>query len=112
MRKFFYALGISAFLLIVVAGIGTGFAAYKGTRLDAESRAFVDSAVPAITAHWDKEQLRERASPQLRRNLKPVRLTALFEMFSQLGPLVAYEGARGQAMMSYKTGAGGTISAS
>ncbi|MGH7091773.1 MAG: hypothetical protein ACREE4_15340 [Stellaceae bacterium] len=112
MRRFFYALGVLALVVIVVAGVGVGVAFYKGSRLDAESRAFVDGAVPAITAHWNKEQLRKRASPQLLQSLKPGQLTALFAMFSRLGPLIEYEGAKGQARMFYKIGSGGTVSAS
>jgi hypothetical protein len=43
----------TAILVIIVAaaiGIGIGVVVYKGNVLDAESKAFVDSAVPAIAA--------------------------------------------------------------
>jgi hypothetical protein len=112
MRKLLMIIGAATLLLIVVIGTGVGILFYKGSSLDAESRAFVDHAVPAITAHWDKEQFRERASPELLRTLKPGQLSALFYQFSRLGPLATYEGAKGQANMAYFTGSGATISAS
>ena len=39
---------------------------YKGNARDAESKAFVDRAVPTIAANWNKEQLLDRvqAHPQ------------------------------------------------
>lgn len=80
---------------------------YKGNALDAESKAFVDSAVPAIAATWDKEQLLDRATPELRANVKPEDLRALLDAVSQLGPLIEYQGATGEANMSYMAGTGG-----
>jgi hypothetical protein len=111
-RKFLYVLGALTSIAMVAAGIGIGVAFYKGNALDAESRAFVDSAVPAITATWSRQQLLERATPELRDIVKPDQLTTLFDRLSRLGPLVKYEGATGQATMSYMVGSGSTVSAS
>ncbi len=112
MRRVFSILGVVMLVLIVAVGVGIGLAFYNGRKLDAQSRAFVDRAVPAITAHWDKEQLRKRASAELRQTLKPGELTGLFGIFSsRLGPLIKYERAKGQANMSYMIGSGGKVSA-
>jgi len=111
MRKFFYILGVIAAILIVTAGVGLGIVIYKGRALDAESKAYVDAAVPAITASWSQEELMRRAAPELRDSIKPGQLTAVFGAFSRLGPLVTYEGATGDANMSYFTGTGSTVSA-
>jgi hypothetical protein len=111
-RKFLYALGILTLIIIVAAGVGVGVLVYKGNALDAESKAFVDSAVPAIAASWSKEQLLDRATPELRANVTPEQLKALFDAVSQLGPLTGYEGATGEANMSYMAGSGGGVSAS
>jgi hypothetical protein len=95
-----YILGSVTLVVIVAAAIGAGVMVYKGRTLDAESKAFVDSAVPAITQTWSKEQLLEQATPELRDSIRPEALSALFEHLSQLGRLVAYEGAKGDAAMS------------
>ena len=115
MRRFLYILGTLTLAIIVAAGIGLGVFFYKGHALDAESKAFVDRAVPAITATWSEQQLLDRATPELRASVKPEELKALFDRLSQLGPLIEYEGATGEATMSYIAGiagSGGTVSAS
>ena len=111
MRWFFNILGVTVAVLIVAAAIGIGFLVYKGHGIDAESKAYVDSAVPAITANWNQEELLKRATPELRNSIRPGQLTALFEAFSRLGTLVTYEGATGQANMTYFTGTGGAVTA-
>jgi hypothetical protein len=112
MKKVLYVLGALTLIVIVVAGAGVGVLVYKGNALDAESKAFVDGAVSAITANWSKDQLLDRATPELRESVKPDDLTALFDSLSRLGPLVEYEGATGHAFVSYIAGSGSTVSAS
>jgi hypothetical protein len=99
-------------IVVVVVGVGLGVALIKGKALDAESKAFVDSAIPAIAATWSKQELLDRATPELRDIAKPEQLNAVFDRLSQLGPLVKYEGATGQATMSYMLGSGSTVAAS
>lgn len=112
MRRFLYILGALTLVIIVAAGIGLGVFFYKGHALDAQSKAFVDSAVPAITATWSEQQFLDRATPELRASVKPEELKALFERLSQFGPLIEYDGATGEAAMSYIAGSGGIVSAS
>jgi len=111
-RKFLYVLGAFTLAVVIAAGVGLGALLYKGHQLDTESKAFVDSAVPAIVTTWSKQQLLDRATPELRETIKPDELNALFDRLSQLGPLVEYQGATGEAAMSYIAGSGGTVSAS
>ena len=112
MRRFLSILGALTLAVIVAAGIGLGVVFYKGRALDAESKAFVDRAVPAIAATWSKQELLDRATPELRQNVRPEQLNALFAGLSRLGPLVEYEGAKGDARMSYLVGSGSIVSAS
>lgn len=112
MRRFLYVLGALTLTVIVAAGIGLGALFYQGRALDAESRAYVDSAVSAIAATWSKHELLDRATPELRDSIKPEELDALFDRFSRLGPLIEYEGATGDSTMSYMSGSGGVVSAS
>jgi hypothetical protein len=112
MRKFLYVLGVLTLAVMIAAGVGLGALVYNGHELDAESKAFVDSAIPAITGTWSEEQLIDRSTTELRGSIKPEELRALFDRLSQFGPLVEYQGATGQATMSYLSGSGGTVSAS
>jgi hypothetical protein len=110
-RRFLHILGILTLIVILAAGIGLGVLIYQGRTLDTESTAFVDGAVPAIAATWDEQQLLDRATPELRASVTPGELRAVFNRLSQFGPLVEYQGATGQATMSYVAGSGGTVSA-
>ena len=112
MRKFLYIVGASTVVLVVAACIGIAVIVVKGRELDAESKAYVDNAIPAVAAHWRKQDLLDRATPELRRSVTPGQLQALFENFAQLGRLVDYQGAKGDANMAYFTGSGASITAS
>lgn len=112
MRRILQILGMITVAIVAAAAIGAGALVYEARRLDAGSRAFVDNAVAAITTHWDKQELLDRAGPELHQSLKPGQLTSLFDAFSRLGPLVKYEGAKGEATLSFTIGAGRNVSAS
>jgi len=77
--------GAVTLVIVLAVGIGLAVVIHKGRLLDAESEAFVDSAVPAIAANWSEEQLLERATSELRESVKPHELRALFDTFSRLG---------------------------
>ncbi|MGD0429942.1 MAG: hypothetical protein ABSA58_02515 [Acetobacteraceae bacterium] len=111
MRKFLVALGAMTLAVVVAAGIGVGILIYKGKSLDRESKAYVDSAVPAIVTVWSKDALLDRATPELRANARPEDLRSLFDWASRLGPFVAYEGATGDSNMSFMPGGNSTVSA-
>lgn len=111
MRRFLQIVGgIALTILILIAG-GIGYVAYRGNGLDAQSKAYVDAAIPAIAAHWDREQLIARAAPELLKATNPVQLQAVFDTFAKAGPLVHYDGAKGQATMSYFSGTGSSVTA-
>lgn len=112
MRKFLIVVGAATCLIVIAIGAGFAFLAVKGGALDAESKQYVDDAVQAITAKWSKDELRARASPELLGTVKTGDLENLFGMLAQLGTLIEYQGATGQANMSYFTGSGSTTSAS
>src|SRR5436305_518702 len=104
MHRILYILGALTLIVTAVAGIGVGVFLYKGHALDVESKAFVDSVVPTIAASWSKEQLLERATPELRERAKPEELRRLFDVLSRLGPMVEYHGTTGEAAVSYIAG--------
>ncbi len=112
MRKFFYGFGIVTAVLAVVVAIGIFFVARDGNALDAESKAYVEESVTAISAHWDKKELEQRATPELKQKLSPAEVDTLFDALSTgLGPLIEYRGAKGQATVLATIGSGTVRSA-
>ena len=111
MRRIFYGLGIVFTALIVVAFGLVGFAAYKGSGLDSESKAYVDRAVIDVGTKWDTAELLKRASPDLLTHSSPDQLKALFQTLGGFGALVHYDGSEGQATMSASIGSGSTVRA-
>jgi hypothetical protein len=72
--------------------------------LDKESKAYADSAIPAIVSTWSEKELLDRASPEFKQS------TEQFRSFSSLGPLQKCEPAQGQATMSATAQTGKVIS--
>jgi hypothetical protein len=112
MRRFLYVLGALFLGLLVISGVGIGMAVHDGRALDAESKAYVDTAIPAIAKNWSEAEFLNRATPELRGSMSPDQLASLFGEFDRLGSLVAYRGSVGDSMMSYIAGKGKTVSAS
>ena len=111
MKKFFIILGSIFLALIVLGGIGIAFVAIKGNAFDKESKAYADSAIPAIVNTWSEKELLDRASPELKKAATIDQLDRLFRMFSGLGKLQKCEPLQGQAYMAATTQAGKRISA-
>jgi hypothetical protein len=100
MRRIFYGLGATAALIIAIGTFGFFVLTRDATALDADSRAYVESSVVAITAHWDTEELWRRSTPQFRAIANHDELRAfLGAAETALGPLVEYRGAQGRARM-------------
>ena len=111
MKKFFIVLG-SIFLAIIVLGaIGIAFVAIRGTALDKESKAYADSAIPAIVSGWSEKELLDRASPELKKAVTIDQLDRLFRWVGGLGVLQKCDPAEGHSMMSATTQTGKVISA-
>src|SRR5438034_10755745 len=111
MKKFFIVLG-SVFLAIIVLGaVGIAVVAIKGSALDKESKAYADSAVPAIVSTWSEKALLDRASPEFKKAVTIDQLDRLFRWVGGLGQLQKCGPAEGQAVMSATTQTGKRISA-
>ena len=76
---------LSIIIIIVVLAIFITHAAH----LEPGANAYIDRAVPAIAAHWDVQQLLDRATPTLQRYAWHHRwkLKGLFTIFRALGNL-------------------------
>jgi hypothetical protein len=97
--------GPIAVLAILVTGVAMVFVTLRGPGLDNESQAFVDCAIPAITATWDQQSLVKRASPELLKANADGKLDEDFARYKTLGRLQAYEGSSGDS--GVHVGAGG-----
>lgn len=112
MRKFLVVLGSIALTGVAIAAIAVGLFVYKGIALSAESRYFVDMTVPKIIKGWTEQDLLANLTPELRETVKPGQYQSLSKSLFRLGRETSYEGARGEANVSYATGIGRTVSAS
>ena len=101
MKKLLIVLGVVFLAIIVLAVIGIGIVAVKGAALDKQSKAYVDSAVPAIVSGWDEQELLSRASPEFMQATDKDDLDKLYAMFRKLGSMREYQGSEGQSNMSY-----------
>lgn len=97
MRKTIVILGSVLLVLTVLLSVGYGSLALLGKRLDKESKAYVDSAVPAIVTGWDLDELRKRTSPEFDDGADYDELQDYFDELRQLGNLTEYKGAEGDA---------------
>lgn len=91
MNKVFKGLGVLFLVLIGASAAMLGTTYYHGRVLAGESKAYVESAIPAITTAWDKRQLVDRASPTLMGTIGPGQLDGLFTTLAQLGGLTSFE---------------------
>jgi hypothetical protein len=111
MKKFLVVLGSIFLAIIVVVAAGIAFVAVRGTKLDKESKAYADSAIPAIVGTWSEKALLDRASPEFKKSVAIDELDRLFRWFSGLGRLQHCAPARGQSLMSSTTQTGNRITA-
>jgi hypothetical protein len=97
MKKVIMVLGY-IFLVCIVAIVAAAVAvAIWGKKLDRESHAYVDTAVPAIAADWDVAELQKRASPEFDDAVDYDRLEEDFYSLQELGKLVEYKGSTGDS---------------
>lgn len=110
-QKTLMVMGAIFGVLIIVGVIGVSVFAYFNVGQNRESRAYADTAIQAIIAAWQPEELEKRLSPEAKATLKPGDLGRLFASYVRLGKLVKYKGAEGQAQMGYLPGKGRMVSA-
>ncbi len=83
--------------LIVVMIVVVGLLAFLGSRLDKESKAFVDAAIPAIVSDWDVDEVRKRASPEFEDMIDYDDVQEYFDSLKELGELSEYKGSTGDS---------------
>jgi hypothetical protein len=81
-------------LLVEVIGFfGFLILRHFGSKLDAQSKAYIDAVVPKIVSHWEVQALMADASPELLEIAPREEMEPLFKAFSdKLGALKEYRG--------------------
>jgi len=97
MKKTIMILGYVFLALIVVIAATIASIAIIGKKLDKESKAFVDAAIPAIVSDWDVAELQKRASPELDESVDYDDVEEYFGSLQQLGKFQEYKGSVGDS---------------
>ncbi len=97
MKKTFTILGYAFIVFIILMLASVAGLVALGKKYDKESKAFVDTAVQAIAADWDIEELQKRASSEFNDEVDYESLAEDFITLQQLGKLVEYKGSRGDS---------------
>jgi len=97
MKKTIMILGYAFLALIGIIAATTASVAIIGKKLDKESKAFVDAAIPAIVSGWDVTELQKRASPELDESVDYDDVEEYFGSLKQLGKFQEYRGSEGDS---------------
>ncbi len=102
MKKFFVVLGAIFAGLIVLGAIFIAIAAHSGSKLDAESKAYVDRIVPLVVTSWDSKELLNNASPEFLKVAPADKIESMFKMLSEkLGSYKEYKGSKGDSLVNF-----------
>ena len=110
-KKILMGLGIAVLVLIAIAAIGVFYMARQGERLDASSKAYANRTIPLIVSTWSEQALVQNASPELLHVASKADFDRYFAAFAKLGPLVHYDGAKGQSEIAVLAGKGKIVTA-
>lgn len=97
MKKTVTILGYAFIVFIILMLAAVAGLVALGKKYDKESKAFVDTAVQAIVADWDIEELQKRASSEFNDEVDYESLAEDFITLQQLGKLVEYKGSTGDS---------------
>jgi len=100
MKKVIMALGYLFLICIVLLIAAALIVVIQGKKLDRESRAYVDRAIPAIISTWDVKEVEKRASPEFNNGVDYDDLDELFNLMQRLGSLKEYNGSTGNANLT------------
>ena len=112
MKKYQKVLGAVAIVGGMALAAVLFWTMYRGFMVgNGEGRAYVDSAVPAIARNWDRQELLDRAAPELKAKAPPELLDQVFGMLAKLGPMSTYDGATFRETTSVATTGGEVVTA-
>src|SRR5665213_2823000 len=99
MKKFLMISGIVFWVLILIVAASFGIGAYRGTKLDASSKAYVDKNVPVIISTWSEQEMLKCASSEFKAvvSSNQSKFDQSWTDFEKLGALKSYDGSKGQS---------------
>jgi hypothetical protein len=107
MNRILTILGCIFAVILSIIGIAAAIFIPRVLKLDREASAYIQDVVPKIVAHWNSQELVDRATPELLSSVKsPKEIERLFVMFQQLGSLKHLDKPKGAVTSSAFTGAG------
>ena len=102
MKKFFVVLGVIFACLIVLGIILIPIAAHMRSKLDAESKVYVDRIVPLIVTSWDSKELLNNASPEFLKVAPADEIESMFKMFAEkLGGYKEFKDSKGGSFVNF-----------
>lgn len=90
-------LGYVFLVFIIIIAVTIASVSIIGKKLDKESKAFVDAAIPVIVSDWDVTELQKRASPELDESVDYDDVEEYFVSLQQLGKFQEYKGSAGDS---------------
>jgi hypothetical protein len=107
MKKLLIILGGIFAVILVVIGVAAAIFIPRALKLEREGAAYIQDAVPKIVAHWNSQELVDRATPELLKATKSrEKLDRLFVMFQQLGSFKQLDTPQGTVTSSAYSGTG------
>jgi hypothetical protein len=97
MKKTIMILGYVFLVFIIIIAVTIASVSIIGKKLDKESKAFVDAAIPVIVSDWDVAELQKRASPELDESVDYDDVEEYFVSLQQLGKFQEYKGSAGDS---------------
>ncbi len=97
MKKTIMILGYVFLVFIIIIAVTIASVSIIGKKLDKESKAFVDAAIPVIVSDWDVTELQKRASPELDESVDYDDVEEYFVSLQQLGKFQEYKGSAGDS---------------
>lgn len=85
------------FLICVLLFVSLLF--YRGSTFDKESKEYARTSILMIAEGWKKQELTNRATPELAAILNTDKLNDLFEHMSGLGKIISCENPAGESML-------------
>jgi hypothetical protein len=102
MKKALSVIG-GLFLVLLVAGGGMlGYAAFEGSKLDAESKAYVEATLPKFLSNPTADSVLSFMAPQDKANVKASDMLSFSSYISQnLGAFQSYDDMKGDALIMF-----------
>ena len=107
MKQFLTILGGIFAVILVVIIVALAIFIPRAFKLDRDATAYIQNVVPKIVAHWNAQELVDRATPELLSAAKsPEDIGRLFVMFRRLGALKRLDTPKGSVYSGAFTGSG------